>query len=109
MADEVLYQAKLYPEVKASSLTHEEIERLHQALKYVPETAVAAEAESEKFPQDWLFHVRWNGPKKSPKLNGNAVEFLKVGGRVSYVRLCYLCCSLWRHGSSLEAIIQTQI
>ena len=83
VADEVLYQAKLYPEVKASTLSDEEIKQLHAALKYVPETAVEAEAESERFPQDWLFHVRWNGPKKAPKLNGNAVEFLKVGGRVS--------------------------
>ena len=73
----------------------EEIKRLHKALKYVPETAVAAEAESEKFPQDWLFHVRWNGPKKSPKLDGNAVEFLKVGGRVSCLGLCHLCCSFF--------------
>ena len=83
VADEVLYQAKLYPEVRASTLSDEEIKQLHAALKYVPHTAVEAEAESERFPQDWLFHVRWNGPKKSPKLNGNAVEFLKVGGRVS--------------------------
>lgn len=83
VADEVLYQARLYPEVKASTLSDEEISRLHKALIYVPETAVEAEAESEKFPPDWLFHVRWDGPKKSPKLNGHAVEFLKVGGRVS--------------------------
>lgn len=87
VADEVLYQAKLYPEVKASALTDEDIGQLHKALKSVSETAVEAEAESEKFPQDWLFHVRWGGPKKSPKLNGNAVEFLKVGGRVSHTSM----------------------
>ena len=71
VADEVLYQAQLYPEVKASTLTEEEIQRLHKALKDVPATAVAAEADSEKFPPDWLFHVRWGGPKKSPKVNGH--------------------------------------
>ena len=87
MADEVLYQAKLYPEVKANSLTDAEIKQLHEAIKYVPETAVEAEADHEKFPPDWLFHVRWDGKKKSPKLNGQAVEFLKVGGRVSTVAL----------------------
>ena len=50
VADEVLYQAKLYPEVKANSLTDAEIKELHKAIKYVPEAAVEAEADSEKFP-----------------------------------------------------------
>lgn len=95
VADEVLYQAQLYPEVKASTLTDAEICELHKALKDVPATAVAAEADSEKFPPDWLFHVRWGGPKKSPKVNGHPVEFLKVGGRVSSVsKLARLVYSL---------------
>ena len=50
VADEILYQAKLYPEVKANSLTEDEIKELHKAVKYVPEAAVEAEADSEKFP-----------------------------------------------------------
>ena len=84
VADEVLFHAKLYPEVKANSLTEEEVQRLHEAIRKVPEAAVEAEADSEKFPADWLFHVRWDGKKKNPKIAGNAVEFLKVGGRVSH-------------------------
>ena len=87
VADEVLYQAKLYPEVKANSLTDAQIEDLHKAIKYVPEAAVEAEADHERFPPDWLFHVRWDGKKKNPQLNGNAVDFLKVGGRVSLARM----------------------
>ncbi|KAL0027583.1 hypothetical protein WJX77_012433 [Trebouxia sp. C0004] len=83
VADEVLYQAKLYPEVKANSLTDDQIEALHKAIKYVPEAAVEAEADHERFPPDWLFHVRWDGKKKNPQLNGNAVDFLKVGGRTT--------------------------
>ncbi|KAL0050154.1 hypothetical protein WJX82_005296 [Trebouxia sp. C0006] len=83
VADEVLYQAKLHPEAKANSLTDAQIEDLHKAIKYVPEAAVEAEADHERFPPDWLFHVRWDGKKKSPQLNGNAVEFLKVGGRTT--------------------------
>lgn len=87
VADEVLYQAKLYPEVKANALTDAQIEDLHKAIKHVPEAAVEAEADHERFPPGWLFHVRWNGKKKIPQLNGNAVDFLKVGGRVSLARL----------------------
>ena len=82
MADEVLYQAKLYPELKANSLTDAQIQQLHEAIRQVPEAAVEAEADSEKFPSNWLFHVRWDGKKKNPKIDGNSVEFLKVGGRV---------------------------
>ncbi|KAL0022080.1 hypothetical protein WJX79_004437 [Trebouxia sp. C0005] len=83
VADEVLYQAKLYPEVKANALTDAQIEDLHKAIKHVPEAAVEAEADHERFPPGWLFHVRWNGKKKNPQLNGNAVDFLKVGGRTT--------------------------
>ncbi|DBA81023.1 TPA: hypothetical protein ACH3X2_007229 [Trebouxia sp. C0005] len=83
VADEVLYQAKLYPEVKANALTDAQIEDLHKAIKHVPEAAVEAEADHERFPPGWLFHVRWNGKKKIPQLNGNAVDFLKVGGRTT--------------------------
>ncbi|KAL3161192.1 hypothetical protein ABBQ38_009559 [Trebouxia sp. C0009 RCD-2024] len=83
VADEVLYQAQLYPELKAHSLTATQIQQLHEALQQVPEAAVAAEADSEKFPPGWLFHVRWDGKKQNPKIDGNAVEFLKVGGRTT--------------------------
>ena len=82
VADEVLYQARLHPELKANSLTDSQIQQLHEAIGQVPEAAVEAEADSEKFPPDWLFHVRWEGKRKNPKIAGNPVEFLKVGGRV---------------------------
>lgn len=100
MADEVLYQAKLYPELKAHSLTDAQIQQLHEALWQVPEAAVAAEADSEKFPPGWLFHVRWDGKKMSPKIDGNMVEFLKVGGRVRHAyRFVKLAKQCWDHAS----------
>ena len=49
----------------------------------VPSDIVTDTPDSEKFPPGWLFHVRWDGKKKNPKIDGNPVEFLKVGGRVS--------------------------
>lgn len=101
----MLYQAKLYPELKANALTEAEIQRLHEALQQVPEAAVEAEADSEKFPPDWLFHVRWDGKKKNPKINGNAVEFLKVGGRVRHAKWvteqAVQCC---QHPTALLAV-----
>lgn len=82
VADEVLYQAKLHPQLKADSLTDAQVQQLHEAMRQVPEAAVEAEADSEKFPPGWLFHVRWDGKKKNPKISGNPVEFLQVGSRV---------------------------
>ncbi len=79
---QVLYQAKLHPEQKGNSLDAEEVKRLHDALYYVCKTAVEADAESSRFPSDWLFHQRWNEKKAQP-IHGNKLEFFKSAGRVS--------------------------
>ena len=45
-------------------------------------------ADSDKFPEDWLFKYRWSKGKKnaSPTLpNGEKITFLTVGGRTSAV------------------------
>ena len=45
-------------------------------------------ADSDKFPEDWLFKYRWSKGKKnaSPTLpNGDKITFLTVGGRTSAV------------------------
>lgn len=61
VADEVLWQARLHPEQVVSALGDEHIKALHQALREVVQTAVAADADSTKFPKDWMFHVRCDG------------------------------------------------
>lgn len=57
-------------------------------MQYVCSTAVELLAESDKFPETWLFKHRWgkgkrDDPKKLP--NGAKIEFLTVGGRTSAV------------------------
>jgi formamidopyrimidine-DNA glycosylase len=45
-------------------------------------------ADSDKFPEDWLFKHRWSKGKKNQSSalpNGNKIVFLKVGGRTSAV------------------------
>lgn len=45
-------------------------------------------ADSEKFPEDWLFKHRWGKGKKNQASvlpNGNKIVFLTVGGRTSAV------------------------
>jgi hypothetical protein len=55
---------------------------------------VDAGANSEKFPDTWLFHQKWGNSKKgpAPKLGGNKIEYITVGGRVGTCLLCQLTC-----------------
>lgn len=59
VADEVLWQARLHPEQLLSELQPQHVEALHAALQHVVQVAVAANADSSKFPEDWMFHIRW--------------------------------------------------
>lgn len=60
---------------------------MHKALLFVTKTAVETDADSSKFPKDWLMLHRWGKGKKGEDANklpnGDQVEFLKVGGRTS--------------------------
>ena len=58
VADEVLWQSRLHPEQLVAAMGPEHTAALHQALIKVVGVAVAADADSAKFPQDWMFHVR---------------------------------------------------
>lgn len=87
VADETMYQARLHPEQYSNTFSDEQIQRLHDAIMYVCDTAVGTLAESDKFPKDWLMKYRWDkGKKTGGKLpNGAKITFLKVGGRTSAV------------------------
>lgn len=56
-------------------------------MQAVLQTAVDAGADSSKFPDTWLFHQKWGNGKKgpAPRLEGNKIEYIQVGGRVSFI------------------------
>lgn len=83
IADEVLYQAGLDPRRRGSELSAEEVERLRSALQRVIELAVAANAEKDRFPDDWLFHRRWGRKEGAETREGEPVEHLTVAGRTT--------------------------
>jgi formamidopyrimidine-DNA glycosylase len=85
VADEILYQAKIHPAQYTNTLTQDELVELYNKLKFVCETAVNAEADESKFPQDWLMKYRWNKGKKTDQIlpNGLSIHFETVGGRTS--------------------------
>ncbi|KAK8525106.1 hypothetical protein V6N12_029949 [Hibiscus sabdariffa] len=68
IADEVLYQARIHPLQASSSLSKENCATLHKCIKEVIQYSVEVDADSCRFPNDWLFHFRWG--KKSGKIKG---------------------------------------
>ncbi|POS79780.1 formamidopyrimidine-DNA glycosylase, partial [Diaporthe helianthi] len=87
VADESLYHARLHPEQYSDDFTDEEIKRLHDSITNVCRTACDVLADSDQFPDDWLFNHRWGKGKKTASAlpNGEKLAFITVGGRTS----CY--------------------
>jgi formamidopyrimidine-DNA glycosylase len=87
-SDEILYHAKIHPEQYSNTLNDDQIKELHSSIHYVCSTSIGVLADSEKFPEHWLFKHRWGkGKKNQPAAlpNGDKITFLTVGGRTSAV------------------------
>ncbi|TLD29341.1 hypothetical protein PspLS_03211 [Pyricularia sp. CBS 133598] len=91
VADEVLFQARLHPEQLSHEFSDEQVARLHGAIRDVCGLACDKLADSDLFPDDWLFNHRWGKGAASrtgeqARLpGGERLAFLTVGGRTS----CY--------------------
>lgn len=88
VADESLYHARLHPEQYCNEFDDAQMKKLHESIRYVCQTAVDKLADSDEFPEHWLFNHRWGKGKKetsSTLPNGEKLAFLTVGGRTS----CY--------------------
>ena len=83
IADEVLYQAEIAPQRQAGQLTSEELDRLILQLGKILTQAVEVGANSENFPPNWLFHVRWGGAKGEDVIDGRQIQRDTVGGRTT--------------------------
>jgi formamidopyrimidine-DNA glycosylase len=83
IADEVLYQAAIRPQRRASDLSGVEVARLRTALLRIIRRAVAVGADSDRFPPGWLFHRRWGRVKGSTTVGGDAIVHDTVGGRTT--------------------------
>jgi formamidopyrimidine-DNA glycosylase len=83
IADEVLYQARIAPRRRARSLSREEARRLRAALASVVTTAVAVGADSDRFPQTWLFHERWGRDATATTARGEKIRHDTIAGRTT--------------------------
>ena len=81
IADEVLFQAGLDPRRKVGNLSTSEVGQLHRCIGKVVQRAVAVDARKDRFPPDWLFHVRWGRNREATLRDGSPVEHLTVAGR----------------------------
>ncbi|KAL6717914.1 hypothetical protein ACLMJK_003999 [Lecanora helva] len=88
VGDEILYDARIHPEQYSNTLSAAQIKQLYKSIEYVCGFAVEHLADSEKFPEEWLFKHRWGkGKKDKPMTLPNGLRFvhLTVGGRTSCV------------------------
>lgn len=83
IADEVLFQAKIAPHRPANSLTLPEVKKLRSTLLQVIGKAVDVEADADRFPRSWLFHVRWGKQDGATTSKGDPLQFDTVGGRTT--------------------------
>lgn len=92
IVDEVLFQAFIHPEQRANSLTDAQLHQLHNAMRFVLETAIRHEATYRDFPADFLIHVReWDtspyddveAHKFCPRCS-TRIERSVVGGRTTF-------------------------
>ncbi|KAF8488177.1 hypothetical protein JB92DRAFT_3090830 [Gautieria morchelliformis] len=88
VADEILYQARVHPEQRTNALTDVQLTNLHRKTIDVCCKAVEVNADSSRFPDDWLFKHRWGKGKNVHTLvlpNGKpaTIKWAKVGGRTS--------------------------
>lgn len=82
LADEVLFHAGLHPETVTKNIIGNKLDNLLNSIKFVIDTAVVCCVGQTSFPENFLFHHRWD--KKITKLpTGEAIKHIKVGGRTS--------------------------
>ncbi|XP_030971519.1 formamidopyrimidine-DNA glycosylase isoform X3 [Quercus lobata] len=79
VADEVLYQARIHPLQSSASMSKENCATLHKCIKEVIQYAVRVDADSSRFPLEWIFHFRWDKKpgKKAIEVGADSSQFPK--------------------------------
>lgn len=84
MADDILKRAKLHPASVSSKLSEKNAFSLFDAIISLSQDAVECKLGGKDYPDDWLFHIRWQTKKQIKKtLAGDSVECTKIGGRTT--------------------------
>ncbi|MAG55830.1 MAG: hypothetical protein CMJ83_06030 [Planctomycetes bacterium] len=83
IADEVLFQARIDPRRRACDLDDAEARRIRSALVRIVKKAVEVNAEADRFPRTWLFHVRWGKDPGAVTSRGQRLRYDTIGGRTA--------------------------
>ncbi|MHC5114424.1 MAG: DNA-formamidopyrimidine glycosylase family protein [Planctomycetota bacterium] len=83
IADEVLYQARVDPRRRASSLSDAEARRVRSRLGAIVRRAVDVDADKTRFPRTWLFHRRWGKDRDARTAKGGRIRHTTIGGRTT--------------------------
>jgi formamidopyrimidine-DNA glycosylase len=85
IADEVLYQSKFHP--NQTMLTFDEVSQLKDRLKHILKIGNGCLEKRHAFPNEWIFHHRWNKGKNAAlkDTEGRKITFVKSGGRSSAI------------------------
>ena len=65
VADEILYHAGIHPQIPASTFNHEGITILKDTIRMILQKSIDCNIHKVDFPEDWLFHKRWDKKKDS--------------------------------------------
>ena len=83
MADEVLWQARLYPGIRAGDLRQDEQQTLWRTVRSVSRVALKTIGVSwSEPPEDWLIHQRWKKAGICPR-HGTELSHATIGGRTT--------------------------
>lgn len=81
-SDEILFQAGVHPEAKCNQLDEARLKKLYRSIGKVVKTAVAKQADPDKFPRSYLLPHREPGGR-CPRC-GTEIQNIKAGGRTAY-------------------------
>jgi formamidopyrimidine-DNA glycosylase len=89
MADEILWRARLHPQLLCGALTRPKVTAIWRESREVCRAALETVAvDYSDPPEGWLFHERWSRDGECPR-DGTLLETATVGGRTT--RWCPRC------------------
>ena len=86
-SDEILFQARLDPRIRAKEVSGQGASRLHHQMRRVLHRAVEARADPDRMPRTWLIRVR-EASRPCPRGRGQIEEYTASGRRAYWCPTC---------------------
>ncbi|KAG0640691.1 DNA glycosylase/AP lyase [Tuber brumale] len=86
MSEEILYQARIHPELQGRKFNDAQFERIRRSIQYVVKTAHEVDSDFSQFPSHWLKSFRFHWRIKGQTVeNGEPVNYTKEIMKCAYV------------------------